>query len=107
MDSIETHAEGMDTENDAAAAAHTAPTPSAKREKTVGGRVTKARISPRKTAKKDYKALEDPFVRVNAVDVDGEKVFGTDKSDSEDPYASGEEFGVAETIDAIKIEEAA
>ncbi|KAK3170002.1 hypothetical protein OEA41_009387 [Lepraria neglecta] len=90
-----------------AAAAHTSPTPSAKREKTIGGRVTKARISPRKTAKKDYKALEDPFVGVNAIDVDGEKVFGTDKSDSEDPYASDEEFGVAKKIDAVKTEVAA
>ena len=106
MDSIETDAKGVDTENDAAAA-HTSPTPSAKREKTIGGRVTKARISPRKTAKNDYKALEDPFVEVNAVDVDGEKVFGTDKSDSEDLYASDEEFGVAKKIDAVKTEEAA
>jgi len=84
-----------------------APTnPSKKRQKTVGGRVTKTRASPRKALKKDYKKIEDPFTELNdATDGDGEKVFGTDKSDSEDSQASDEEFGKNPANAVVKTEE--
>lgn len=76
-------------------------TPNNKRQKTIGGRVVK-RASPRKTAKKDYKKIEDPFTELNdATDGDGEKVFGTDKSDSEDSQASDREFGGEQEKTAI------
>jgi len=85
-------------------------TPSNKRQKTIGGRVTK-RLSPRKAVKKDYKKIEDPFMEMNdATDGDGEKVFGTEKSDSEDSQASDGEFGKEKddaVVDAVvKTEEA-
>lgn len=57
------------------------PTTPIKRQKTIGGRITKARVSPRKALKKNYKKIEDPFADLNATDGDGEKVFGTDKSE--------------------------
>ena len=77
------------------------------RQKTIGGRVTKARVSPRKTAKKDYKALEDPFVALKAeTDGDGEKVFNTDKSDGEDSFASDAEYMKGAQEATIKMEEA-
>ncbi len=84
-----------------------APATSAnKRQKTIGGRVTKTRASPRKTLKKDYKKIEDPFAELNdATDGDGEKVFGTDKSDSEDSQASDEEFGKDHADAVVKTEE--
>lgn len=83
------------------------PNDSSKLQKTISGRVTKARISPRKSAKKDYKTLEDPFVAMNStVDADGEKVFDTDKTMSEDSYPTDGEFGKAAMEATIKMEEA-
>lgn len=81
---------------------------SSKLQKTIGGRVTKPRVSPRKSTKKDYKALEDPFVAMNGtIDGDGENVFDTDKSDSEDTYASDAESTNGRVQEAnIKMEEA-
>ena len=60
----------------------------------------KARGSPRKNLKKDYKAVSDPFVSMNATDSNGEDVFGIDKSESEDSYDNDEFKG-----EAIKTEE--
>ena len=79
----------------------TTPAPSAKRQKTIGGRITKARVSPRKISKKNYKALEDPFAAVDATDGEGEKVFGTEKSESEDECATDDDFGVAKKSSAV------
>ncbi|KAK4690342.1 hypothetical protein P7C71_g6428, partial [Lecanoromycetidae sp. Uapishka_2] len=80
-------------------------TPTNKRQKTIGGRVVK-RASPRKTAKKDYKALEDPYARMaDTTDGDGEKVFETEKSDSEDSYASDATFGKEDNAVVVKTEE--
>lgn len=95
MSSIEAGGEVQETENSITANGSTTPAASAKRDKTLGGRITKARISPRKNTKKNYKNLEDPFAGVEATDADREKIFGTDVSDSEDPNASDKEFGVA------------
>lgn len=54
----------------------------------------KSRVSPRKGAKKDYKSLGDPFGALkNAKDSNGENIFGHDKSESEDSYASDGDFG--------------
>ncbi len=80
---------------------------SAKRQKTIGGRITKPRLSPRKSGKKDYKALEDPFVDMKStVDGDGNRVFDTDKSDSEDTYADDAEFTNGGTEEGnVKMEE--
>lgn len=67
--------------------------------------MTKNRASPRKASKKDYKALGDPFVALNGT-IDGEKVFTTDKSESEDSYASDPEFVKDAQAATIKMEEA-
>ena len=54
----------------------------------------KSRVSPRKGAKKDYKSLGDPFGALeNANDSNGEKIFGNEKSQSEDSAASDGDFG--------------
>lgn len=70
----------------------TTPNPSS--DKTIGGRVTKpGRISPRKTTKKDYKAMMDPFKDIEAANGKGEdRIFDTEKSSSEDTYASDGEY---------------
>ena len=59
-----------------------------KAQKVINGRVTKARKSPRATIKKDYMALGDPFIGSTFLNSDGEKIFPTDHSDSEDLFAS-------------------
>lgn len=65
----------------------------------------KSRVSPRKAAKKDYKTLGDPYVAMeNANDSNGEKIFGEEKSESEDSAASDGDFR-AELIQAIPVVE--
>ena len=59
-----------------------------KAQKVLNGRVTKARKSPRSTIKKDYMALGDPFVGSAFLNSDGEKIFPTDNSDSDDIFES-------------------
>ncbi len=65
------------------------PVSSAKRQKTIGGRVSK-RVSPRQGKKTDYKKLDDPFVTMNnAEGADGNNVFGKPSgTKSEDLYAT-------------------
>lgn len=76
-------------------------------QKTIGGRVTKARVSPRKTANNDYKVLGDPFVAMTgSADADGEKVFNTDKSESENSFVSDLEYLEDAKMATIKMEEA-
>lgn len=79
------------------------PAPSAKRQKTMNGAVSK-RVSPRKGTKTDYKKLDDPFVTMNnATDEDGNNVFGEPSGiESEDTYAIDGSFKEA----AVKMEEA-
>lgn len=50
---------------------------------------SQARISPRNLAKKDYKDITDPFIKLNA---SHENLFGDSKSGSEDSVGSDEEF---------------
>lgn len=85
----------------------TTPSPSAKRQKTMGGRVSK-RISPRKVNQADYKQLDDPFATMdNAKDEDGNNVFGEPSgTESEDTYATDGSFKEAEQGTAVKVEEA-
>ena len=59
-----------------------------KTQKVINGRVTKARKSPRAAIKKDYIALGDPFGGSSFMNSDGEKIFPTDRSSSEDSFAS-------------------
>ena len=74
-------------------------TPKAKGQSIISGRVTKARASPRKAGKKNYKALVDPFPNLDdATDGEGGKMFGTDKSDNEDSCASDGEFALEKVI---------
>ncbi|MCJ1426391.1 hypothetical protein MMC29_004294 [Sticta canariensis] len=69
------------------------PPMSAKTTKTNEGVSTKSRVSPRSSAKNDYKTLSDPFIALgNALDTNGEQIFQTDKSDTEDSAASDGEF---------------
>ena len=76
---------------------------SKKVQKVISGRVTKARKSPRAATKKDYKALGDPFVAT--LNSDGEKVFPTDRSDSEDSFASDKGYSEGHE-DSIEMGEA-
>ena len=63
-------------------------------DKVLAGRVTKARVSPRKTMKKNYKMMVDPFNDMqDATDETGERIFAQEKSDSEDSYPTDVEFG--------------
>ena len=84
------------------------PAHSAKRQKTIGGRVTK-RISPRQGngKKTDYKNLNDPFVTMHtAKDEDGSSVFGEPSgTESEDTYATDGSFNDPGEV-AVKMEEA-
>ena len=81
-------------------------TPNSNLLKTMDGRVTKSRASPRKTIKKDYKKIEDPFADLqDATDGEGEKVFGTDKSETENSQASDEDFGRVHVEPLVKTEE--
>ena len=83
----------------------TPPKSSKKTQKVIGGRVTKARTSPRSATKKNYKALGDPFIGTTFLNSDGEKVFPTDNSDSEDSSTSDKGFN-GEFDDVVKTEEA-
>lgn len=85
----------------------TTPAPSAKRQKTVGGRASK-RVSPRKSKKTDYKKLDDPFVTMNdAQDENGNNVFGEPSgTESEDIYATDGSFKEAGKDAVVKMEEA-
>ena len=64
-----------------------------KAQKVINGRVTKARKSPRATIKKDYMALGDPFIGSTFLNSDGEKIFPTDHSDSEDLFENDKGYG--------------
>lgn len=44
-------------------------------------------------AKKNYNAIEDPFVGGDETDGEGNRLFEKDKSDSEDSGASDKEYG--------------
>ena len=57
MSSVKAGGEVQETENSITANCSTTPAASANRGKTLGGRITKARISPRKNTKKIYKNL--------------------------------------------------
>ena len=77
-----------------------------KLQKTISGRVTKSRISPRKGTKKDYKKLGDPFVEMKGTtNADGEQVFDTEKSDSEDSFASDGDYMKGAKAATVKMEE--
>ena len=86
----------------------TTPARSAKRQKTIGGRVTK-RVSPRQRMgkKTDYKNLDDPFLTLDsAKDEDGNNVFGEPSgTESEDTYATDGSFKDPGEV-AVKVEEA-
>ncbi len=88
----------------------TSPTParSTKRQKVIGGRVTK-RISPRKSTKTNYKELEDPFVNMNNIkDENGENVFGEPSgTESEDTYVTDGSFKETGDEAVVKMEEEA
>ena len=66
---------------------------SKKAQRVINGRVTKARKSPRATIKKDYMALGDPFIGSTFLNSDGEKIFPTDHSDSEDLFENDKGYG--------------
>ncbi|KAL9628012.1 MAG: hypothetical protein Q9164_007420, partial [Protoblastenia rupestris] len=84
----ESMASGSDSDNEAVDMnGLRTPKPSPKHQKM--------RISPRSTGKKDYKALEDPFVNTNATDGEGNEIFKEEQSDSEDSCASDGEYGRA------------
>ena len=81
---------------------------SAKRDKTISGRITK-RTSPRKGKETNYKTLEDPFFAMpEAKDADGKNIFGEPSaSESEDTYATDGSFKDNGSVAAVKTEDAA
>lgn len=79
------------------------PAPSAKRQKTLGGNITK-RVSPRGLAKKNYNAIENPFIGGDGTDGEGNRLFEKDESESEGSYASDEDYGTKSK--AVKNKEA-
>ena len=95
----------MDTDDALVQQLGTPSKSSKKGQKVISGRVTKARKSPRSTSKKDYKALEDPFIGTTFLNSDGEKLFPTDHSDSEDSSTSDKVFN-GEYDNVVKMEEA-
>lgn len=90
MDNDSEEDSAVDTDDEKAPAT---PAPSVKRQKTIGGRVTK-RVSPRKGKSTDYKKLDDPFITMDsAKDEDGNTVFGEPSgTESEDIYATDGSF---------------
>lgn len=85
----------------------TTPPPSAlKRQKLIGGRVTK-RVSPRKSKETNYKKLDDPFVAMDsAKDENGNNVFGEPSgTESEDTYASNGSFKETGNDAVVKTEQ--
>lgn len=81
----------------------TAPaTPS--RQTSIVGQTTTPRVSPRKSAKKDYKALQNPYTDDEMLDSDGNPLF--EKSSGEyDELGSEDELGNTEHM--VKEEEVA
>ncbi len=71
----------------------TAPaTPS--RQMSIAGQITKPRVSPRGLAKKDYKAIENPFADGDTLDENGNQIFEEsaledEEDDSADDYEKG------------------
>lgn len=90
MDNDSEEDSAVDTDDEKAPATSA---PSVKRQKTIGGRVTK-RVSPRKGKSTEYKKLDDPFITMDsAKDEDGNNVFGEPSStESEDTYATDGSF---------------
>ena len=62
-------------------------------DKVFSGRVTKARVSPRKIDKKNYQGMLDPFNQIEDADETGERIFKVQKSESEDSNPDDVEFG--------------
>lgn len=70
------------------------PTPESGGKKVISGRVTKMRISPRKTIKKEYKELENPFRNMGDIkDESGQSIFAKEHTSSEDSDPTDVEFG--------------
>lgn len=78
----------------------TAPT-TPSRQTSLVGQIIKPRVSPRNLAKKDYKAIEDPYSGSSAYDADGNEIF--ERSSGEEDVASDDEYGHAEEL--VKAEE--
>lgn len=104
MDNDSEEESAVETDDDEAPAT---PARSAKRQKTIGGRVTKC-VSPRKGKTTDYKKLDDPFVNMeSAKDENGNNVFGEPSgTESEDTYATDGSFKEVGKDAAVKMEEA-
>lgn len=62
---------------------------------------SQARISPRNVAKKNYKDLTDPFIKLNS---SHENLFEDSKSASEDSAGSDGEFEVPKSANTLEIE---
>lgn len=66
------------------------------KDKVLNGRVTKARASPRKAAKKDYQKMADPLGAMKDVrDENGQPMFEDKGFTSEDSDPTDVEFGQA------------
>ena len=97
----------MDSEEEESAARNDGGKTPIKRQKTIGGRVTK-RVSPRKDRKINYKKLDDPFVSIDsAEEEDGNNVVGEpSNTESEDTYATDGSYTEADKKVTVKTEEA-
>ena len=63
-----------------------------KTQSVLNGRITKPRVSPRKTPKLDYKKLERPDDLDGIEDAEGQTVFDRSRSASEDTVVTGGEY---------------
>ena len=82
----------------------TAPT-TPSRQTTIAGQITKPRVSPRNLAKKDYKALENPYAGNETYDADGNDIFESSASDANDDNGDGEYD--RSVVDMVKMEDGA
>ena len=62
-------------------------------DKVLTGRVTKARVSPRKIEKKNYQGMLDPFNQIEDADETGERIFKVENTESEDSNPDDVEYG--------------
>jgi hypothetical protein len=74
-----------------------------KQGRTIGGRITKLRSSPRKVRKVDYQALERFSSPTAGEDGNGEKAYGKGKSSDDDTMPSDGEYTVEMVKKEVKV----
>lgn len=81
--------------------ANTPPSSNGQQPLSPIGKESQARISPRNVAKKNYKDITDPFIKLNS---SHENLFEDSKSESEDSAGSDGEFEVPKSANTLETE---